>query len=409
MSEHGLNDLNHSLSRRSLLLGVGGGAVVSLLSSSGVAHALVNQISTSTKLDPEAALVLKDYFGARVGGRVGGNLKNVLQFISPDSRNLMDFESTRFGALSSLGSANRWNGAIDRVSSELRVLSTTQNGVSVQVLVQDWTAINWRPAPPLVPIERSPEEWAFVRKDPVRHGLNVPSWTPTESGFGTTHLVTLENVNGHWMITKDGYNEGVLGGTSPDYSTVSESQALGQASPYSGSNSLRAKIQPARQGPSKSASLTTHLFNWQAAMNYAIYWADKYNPAYQNWGSTNHDCANFVSQSYFAGAYPTDGTWSPYTSAWINNTALRNWLISSGRGFDESYIVLGLADSVNYSWDGSGTLDHIAMVTSIVNSVPLVSCHSAWQRNVPYNQIYYPGYMPNQTRKYTGTLAYYQA
>lgn len=80
MSEHGLNDLNHSLSRRSLLLGVGGGAVVSLLSSSGVAHALVNQISTSTKLDPEAALVLKDYFGARAGGSVGGNLKNVLQY-----------------------------------------------------------------------------------------------------------------------------------------------------------------------------------------------------------------------------------------------------------------------------------------------------------------------------------------
>lgn len=411
MSNHGSDDSSASFSRRSLLLGVGGGAALSLLGSSGMAQALGSQTTSPAKLDPEAARVVNDYLGARARVTAGGNLKNVLQFINPDRRNLIDFESARFGALSTLGSANRWNGAIDRVSSEPQIISAVQSSSSVHLLVQDWTAINWRPAPPLIPFERTPEEWALVRKDPVRYGLNVPSWRPTDSGFGTTHLVTLENNNGRWLITQDGYDESNLAGSSPDYSADLESQATSQASRTFGSTSLRAKIPPPNQNPSGSGNLTTHTFDYHAAISFAYLWWNSYNPGYPNWGP-NADCANFVSQSFVAGAYPTDGTWYVAGSAsyaWVNNVGLRDWLISSGRGHDETASMLGLADCVNYDWDANGLLDHIALVTDIVGGVPLVTCHSAPQLQVPYNQIYAPGYMPSQIRKYTGTYLYYSA
>jgi hypothetical protein len=96
-------------------------------------------------------------------------------------------------------------------------------------------------------------------------------------------------------------------------------------------------------------------------------------------------------------------------TSWKLNSALISWLISSGRGHDETSSMLGLADCVNYGWTNDGVLDHMAIVTSIVSGTPLVCCHSAAQYDVPYNQIYAPGYMPSQTRKYTGTYLYYSA
>lgn len=402
-----LSDSN--VSRRALLLGVGGGLASALLMSSEMASALVTNPTGTSSVNPDAVRTALDYLRSRANVKNGGFSGDLLKFFRPDAKGAIDFELTRFGELSMLGSANRWNGVIDSVASQPQIISAIQNGSSVSLLVKDWTAIKWRPAPPLVPVERSPEEWAFVRKDPVRYGLDTPSWTSTDSGFGTTHLLTLENDNGQWLITKDGYNEGILGGTSPDFSADLETRVASQAFLPSNSTSLKAKTQPRRLEVPNSANLTTHTFDYNAAMAYAIKWASSYNPAYQNWGSTNADCANFVSQSFIAGGYPTDGTWSAYTYAWVNNTGLRDWLINSGRGHDETASMLGLADCVNYDWTNDGTLDHIALVTSIPGSVPLVSCHSAWQLNVPYNAIYYSGYMPNQTRKYTGTWLYYPA
>jgi hypothetical protein len=203
-----------------------------------------------------------------------------------------------------------------------------------------------------------------------------------------------------------------LAGSSPDYSAELESQATNQASRTFGSTSLGAKFLSPSQISPASANLTTHTFDYQAAISFAFLWWNSYNPGYPNWGP-DADCANFVSQSFASGGgYPTDGTWYVAGSAsyaWVNNIGLRNWLISSGRGHDETASMLGLADCVNYDWTNDGVLDHIALVTDIVGGVPLVTCHSAPKLQVPYNAIYGSGYMTTQTRKYTGTWLYYPA
>lgn len=408
MSNHQLNDLNYSLTRRSLFLGIGGGAVLSLLSGSELAHALQNQPISSLQLDPAAIEVLKEYLRTRARVADGGRLNDVLQFINPERRNLIDFESARFDALSTLGSPSRWNGTIDQVSSQSRIIDAFQNGSNATVLLKDWTSINWRPAPPLVPIERSPVEWSLVRKDPLRYGLNVPSWTPTESGFATIHLITLENVHGRWLVTSDGYNEFTLAGSSPDYSADLEAQASSQSSEAFGSTSLRAKIQPSNKKLPKAENLTSYTFDYQAAITYARTYYLNYNPNYRNLNSVGGDCANFVSQSFKAGGYPNDGTWYPYSSAWVNNLNLRNWLINSGRGHDSSLGGTGLADIINYDWTNNGSLDHVALVTDIVGGVPMVTGHNTDEYNKPYYS-WFIGSAPGMTMKYTGTYLYYSA
>ncbi|MNW60739.1 putative amidase domain protein [compost metagenome] len=62
-----------------------------------------------------------------------------------------------------------------------------------------------------------------------------------------------------------------------------------------------------------------------AARDYANKWtsenppggqdATKYNPDYNYYAN---DCANYVSQALHAGGIPTDTTWKPKSTAWIN-------------------------------------------------------------------------------------------
>lgn len=228
-------------------------------------------------LNPEARRALSGYLATRAGVTNGRKTGDVLQFISPDRRNLIDFESARFGELASLGSANKWNGVIDSVSSTPEILNVVQSGNSASFLVSDWTAINWRSAPALKPIERTLEEEAIVRKDPTRYGLNVPAWKPIESGFGTEHLITLEFNNGRWLITQDGYNECALLGSSPDYSPNFETNIKSNPPPMSGFGSLKAKSRPARLFQPKTTSLTSYTIDYMAAASYAEYWAYSYN------------------------------------------------------------------------------------------------------------------------------------
>ena len=128
------------------------------------------------------------------------------------------------------------------------------------------------------------------------------------------------------------------------------------------------------------------------------------NPAYQNFLSTNSDCANFVSQCFAAGGYAYDGTWYPYTSAWAGNWALHNWLLSSGRGYAQtSASILGYADIVNYDWEGNGSFDHVAIVTALPG--PLISSHTKNHRNVPWS---YPASIyPHPQFSFASTHVYY--
>lgn len=272
--------------------------------------------------------------------------------------------------------------------------------------MRDWTAINWRSAPALKPIERTPEEEAIVCKDPTRCGLNIPAWKPIESGFGTEHLMTLEFINNRWLITQDGYDESTLMGSSPDYFPNFGTNIRSNPPLMSGFGSLKAKSSPATLFQPKTASLTSYTFDYMAAAIYAEYWANNYNSAYTSYES---DCANFVSQSFTAGGYPNDGSWSPYIHAWVNNSGLRNWLISSGRGHDSSLGAIGYADAINYDLTNYGSLDHVVIVTDWNSSgTPLICSHTGAPRRVPYYSYYISAY-PNMSLKFTSTYLYYSA
>lgn len=409
MNDSRINKPRQYFTRRSLLIGAGSGLAFSLFGNSEVASALNGQISSSANLDPDARLVVYGYLAARAGVTSNRRIGDVLQFISPDSRNLIDFEIARFGELASLGSSNRWNGVIDNISSTPVIHNVVRSGNSASFLVNDWTAINWRSAPAPKPIERTLEEEAIVRKDPTRYGLNVPAWKPIESGFGTEHLITLEFNNGRWLIIEDGYNESTLLGSSPDYSPNFETNIKSSPPLISGFGSLKAKSRPARLFQPKTASLTSYTFDYMAAASYAEYWAKSYNSAFSNWGASNADCANFVSQCFKAGGYPNDGSWSPYTYAWVNNSGLRNWLISSGRGHDSSLGAIGYADAINYDLTNNGSLDHVVIVTDWSSAgVPLICSHTGAALRVPYYS-HYIGTYPNMSLKFTSTYLYYFA
>jgi hypothetical protein len=394
----------NSFSRRTLLTGLGGIAGSAFFLENSQAASVSN---STPGLDPNVLNATFQYLFARTNPAVGGTPATLSKYFSPGSKSELDFEVTRFSELSNLGASNRRNGKIDQLHSQPQLLASTSGGNFAQVIVSDWTEVDWRPAPPINAIIRNSQELAIVASDPIRYGLNNPSWMPTKSGFESTHLITLEKVAGSWIVTSDTYSDPTIIGNSPNYSPSLIQDALQSAGITQGGNFLRAKSAPGKVPTQHQSDLTSHTFDYISAVNYAHTYAKSYNGAYTNFSPD--DCTNFVSQCFVAGAYPTDSSWYKYSTSWKLNSALRSWLISSGRGHDETSSMLGLADCVNYDWTNDGVLDHMAIVTSIVGGTPLVCCHSAAQYDVPYNQIYAPGYMPSQTRKYTGTYLYYSA
>ena len=366
-----------ALSRRSLLLGAGSGLAASLFSSSGVANALTKVISPPTSVNSQALQVIGDYFASRSAITPGGDFKNVSSFINPDSQHLTEFERARYGELSSLGSQNRWGGVIDRVWSESSVVEGFGDTNRVTASVINWTKVKWRPSPVIV--NRTAEEESLARQFPEKYGLNIPDYKSVESGFGTTHKITIERAGDRWLILQDGYDEKILGGVSPDYIQPIQGN-------FKSGESTRATNIRANPVGRVSGNQLGRTFDWTAAYKYGLYWAKSRNSAYQDFSTNGGDCANFVSQCFIAGGYPTDSNWSPYVYDWINNVGLRSWLLTSGRGISSNVGSMGYADIINYDWHSDGLYDHVAIVTGLPG--PLVSCHTTDQYNIPYHYGY---------------------
>lgn len=386
--------VSSSFSRRSLLLSAGGVAL-GLASGVGRANALsptAKQLQSSGDI-AAAAMAATSYLAARAAVTLGKDFSDVSKWVDPNNRNLVDFERNHFGRLGELGTRSSWNGIVERIWSEPTILDCSISAGEVRLTIRDWTEIQWRPAP--VVVQRTAEEESLVRQFPEKYGINIPDYPLTDSGFGTRHDLTMVRTNQGWLVAKDGYKDSitVLGGASPDYSEVtSPSSSDLTMTPASGL--LRAAT-PQVLAP----NLLGLTFDWYSAYQYGLTWAKLRNPSYTDFSP--NDCANFVSQCFTVGGYPTDGTWYKYSYAWINNIGLRNWLIASGRGFASNEGALGYADIVNYDWEPNGTYDHVAIVTGLPG--PLVSCHSNDQRNVPYKSIAYPA----TTYLYTSTHIYY--
>ena len=153
-----------------------------------------------------------------------------------------------------------------------------------------------------------------------------------------------------------------------------------------------------------------NFYSRAAAVNYAVKYALKPNPAYryfqlnQNVGG---DCANFISQCLLAGGAPMiHNSSNPW---WYNNKSTSNtnddsWSVSwavahslywflrineeskrpGAKGLEVDNIQLVEPGDLVFFEDDKGVKFHSAIVTSISNGVPLISHHSFEALNIPY-------------------------
>ena len=87
----------------------------------------------------------------------------------------------------------------------------------------------------------------------------------------------------------------------------------------------------------------------------------KYNSNYTHYASTHSDCANFVSQTLYAGGIPTSTTWYAGSSNWIGVANLCSYMLDNGywKSIDKSALFVG--DYMRYTGKGES---HIVMITA---------------------------------------------
>lgn len=110
------------------------------------------------------------------------------------------------------------------------------------------------------------------------------------------------------------------------------------------------------------------------------------------------DCTNFVSQALKAGGIPNFTDWKPYTDAWINAGAFRDFVRESGgilmSTVSDTYANAKLGDVFHYDYknklgfkSADGWMDHTAIVTSRADMKIYVSYHSTNRLNVPREYV----------------------
>ena len=127
----------------------------------------------------------------------------------------------------------------------------------------------------------------------------------------------------------------------------------------------------------------------QAAVNYAHQYALNYNPAYSSWKGRGGDCANFASQCLTAGGLSQDGTWQPYTGAWLGANNLRLYLIARGDCTGYSTVSVNNITIGDLVWsrgeDGTG-YGHVMVVTAVSN-IGINICGHTNDRNDAYYSV----------------------
>jgi len=337
-----------------------------------------------------AGAVAVSYLASRASATTH-DFATVLNWIYPDSRDLIEFEENRFNNLSNLGKPSAWNGIIERTWSEATILDSTATRTEVRLTIQDWTKIQWRPTP--VSIRRTVEQEALVRKYPEKFGIEAFDFPVIHSGFATKHEICLVRTAKGWLVFQDDYEEpiltlGKISGIQTSLATISYLKTELTLDQFH-----RIAL------PGDGLETEGGQFDWREASNYAALHAVMGNSKYSAF--LPNDSANFVSQSLAAGGHSMSSTWSPYTPAWINSRELKNWILASERGLPTDEGALGMGDIINYSYHSNGVYEGVAVVTGLPG--PLISCHSSGHLNIPYKAIAAPG----TSFTYTTLLSFY--
>jgi hypothetical protein len=98
-----------------------------------------------------------------------------------------------------------------------------------------------------------------------------------------------------------------------------------------------------------------------------------YNPNYYAYCA---DCANYVSQSIYAGGINTDSTWRPYTYAWINCIGLNDYMWSNYcyLTYYRPYAIPGSICMIDQN--NNGNPDHTTLIVYNDGSILKYSAHT---------------------------------
>ena len=108
-----------------------------------------------------------------------------------------------------------------------------------------------------------------------------------------------------------------------------------------------------------------------------------HNPDYNFYD--NVDCANFVSQSLYAGGLKDDDTWYAYSDAWVSCTHLRNYITDNDLFFQSDDQYKAFAGSIINWLNKNGTNSgHVGLVDQN-DTVTMTFCaHTKCRRSCPW-------------------------
>lgn len=243
-------------------------------------------------------------------------------------------------------------------------------------------------------------EWIFYDYDDTE----VDGIAVDVSGYGISHKMSFVKSGSYWLISADEYTDDML--TVIEEDTTDGDTLLDGGIRQAGISAIGGNL-------SQTAKYTRYAaYNPEAAVAYSDSWVytgatlstsanypSYYNPAYYNFNSLGGDCANFTSQSIYAGgmpqvvgtAYGMDGwyykTSSDRSASWTGAAQLRTWM-----GNNRGAMVTATASStwmgcpVFVDWTSNGSYDHAYFCVGLNSSgTPIINSHNYDKYHVKYN------------------------
>lgn len=232
------------------------------------------------------------------------------------------------------------------------------------------------------------------------HVITLTTWTDVRGrtdteGSGVDHTVGLRLAGGAWRVVADDYLDDTApraleAGGAPAGLVGRGAAALERAARAAEAGAASQSCAP----PAVAAPLgiiQTFYFDRAAAGKYADTYALSYNPTYVSFSA---DCANFGSQTMFAGGFPKapgsyeQGWWydKKGTSGPGDDTYSHSWIAVipqqgywNGRYTDVIGSISNVAkgDFCYYDWTGDGSWDHVAEFVGInASGQKIVDAHT---------------------------------
>jgi len=228
--------------------------------------------------------------------------------------------------------------------------------------------------------------------------------------YNLEHKITLHQENGRWKITSDDYTDYLWRMLRKNDTPIDEVLQTMKESPLP---SLRIASLQTEFSCGLPADDSTHSYNREGAVNYALTHVVNYNPNYPSYDSDPRfgDCTNFVSQALYEGGNVSMAfcsTSGPYcstgsdgnlgwffesesfrASAWTHVGKFHEFVLdpiaTQSAGWTEgpegcevdNIAYLDIGDVIQYEWgDNDGEWDHAVIIVGFENGVPLIASHS---------------------------------